>query len=82
MQLEACNRYCDDQGLVVVSEFRDVESGLNPDRREYIQAVELARSRGIDRLVVWRLDRSQSLKTKNLATDTFCSLVTGTPLKH
>jgi site-specific DNA recombinase len=40
-----------------MGEFRDIESGLHPDRPQYMQASALALSRGIDKLVVWRLDR-------------------------
>lgn len=57
VQLDACRDYCKSHGLVVMDEFRDVLSGLNTDRPAYRQAVDLARSRGVDKLVVWRLDR-------------------------
>lgn len=57
VQLEACRTYCESHGYVVVDEFRDVLSGLNTERPEYQKAVDLARSNGIDKLVVWRLDR-------------------------
>ncbi len=57
VQLDACRSYCDTNGLVIVAEFRDVLSGLKTDRPQYREAVELARSKGVDKLVVWRLDR-------------------------
>jgi site-specific DNA recombinase len=57
VQLESCRRYCESMGLHVVAEFRDVLSGLNPDRPQYQQAVALATSNGVDKLIVWRLDR-------------------------
>src|SRR6266545_1682561 len=57
VQLEQCRRYCEGHGLSVVAEFRDVLSGLNPDRPKYRQAIELARSKQVDKLIVWRLDR-------------------------
>jgi DNA invertase Pin-like site-specific DNA recombinase len=57
VQLEACRDYCEAHGLVVVGEFRDVLSGLNPERPQYQKAVELAKSKQVDKLVVWRLDR-------------------------
>jgi site-specific DNA recombinase len=57
VQREACLRYCDEHGLIVVGEFRDVESGLHADRPQYMKAVEMARTKGYDKLVVWRLDR-------------------------
>ena len=57
VQREACLRYCESHGLVVVAEFLDVLSGLDASRPQYMQAVELARANDIDKLVVWRLDR-------------------------
>lgn len=57
VQLEACQRYCESNGLIVVAEFRDVLSGLNPDRPKYREALELAKSKAVDKLIVWRLDR-------------------------
>src|SRR5919106_3590067 len=57
VQREACLRYCADHGLEVIGEFRDVESGLHADRPQYMEAVEMARSRGVDKLVAWRMDR-------------------------
>ena len=57
VQLDACRHYCESNGLVIVGEFRDVLSGLKTDRPQYRRAVELARSKGVDKLVVWRLDR-------------------------
>ncbi len=57
VQLDACRRYCESRGLLVMAEFRDVQSGLDSDRPHYLAAVELARTNGIDKLVVWRLDR-------------------------
>ncbi|HEV8535277.1 MAG TPA: recombinase family protein [Candidatus Limnocylindria bacterium] len=57
VQLEQCRRYCEAHGLIVAAEFRDVLSGLNPDRPKYRQAIELARSKQVDKLIVWRLDR-------------------------
>ncbi len=57
VQLEACQRYCEEHRLLVMGEFRDVQSGLDPSRPQYMAAVELAQAKGIDKLVVWRLDR-------------------------
>lgn len=57
VQLEACRDYCKSRGLVVVEEFKDVLSGLKVDRPAYREAVALAKSKGVDKLVVWRLDR-------------------------
>jgi site-specific DNA recombinase len=57
VQLDACRSYCESNGLIVVAEFRDVLSGLKTDRPQYRQAVDLARSKSVDKLVVWRLDR-------------------------
>lgn len=57
VQLEACRDYCDSRGLLVVEEFRDVLSGLNLERPAYREAVDLAKSKAVDKLVVWRLDR-------------------------
>jgi site-specific DNA recombinase len=57
VQLDACRNYCESNGLIVVAEFRDVLSGLKTDRPQYRQAVDLARSKSVDKLVVWRLDR-------------------------
>ena len=56
-QLEACRRYCEANGLVVLEEFRDVLSGLKSDRPQYVQAVAMAKSKAIKKLVVWRMDR-------------------------
>ncbi len=53
VQLEECRRYCEGHGLSVVAEFRDVLSGLNPDRPQYQQAVALATSNGVDLLVLF-----------------------------
>ena len=41
----------------MVAEFQDVQSGLDADRPQYMAALELARTNGIRKLVVWRLDR-------------------------
>jgi site-specific DNA recombinase len=57
VQREACLNYCETHGLVVVAEFTDVQSGLDADRPQYMQAVELARSNGVDKLVLWCFDR-------------------------
>jgi site-specific DNA recombinase len=57
VQRESCQRYCDDHGLEVVGEFRDIESGLHADRPQYMRAVEVARAKGADKVVVWRYDR-------------------------
>jgi DNA invertase Pin-like site-specific DNA recombinase len=43
--------------LLVRGEFKDIQSGLDPGRAEYFKALELARTKGINKLVVWRLDR-------------------------
>src|SRR5918996_5335685 len=58
VQLEACRQYCEKTGLDVVSEFRDVESGLHVDRPQYRQALALARAKGFDQLVCYRYDRT------------------------
>ena len=57
VQREACRRYCESHGLVVVAEFLDVQSGLDLDRPQYQAAVDFAQTQGIDQLVVWRYDR-------------------------
>lgn len=57
VQLEQCRKYCESNGLFVAAEFKDVLSGLKTDRPQYRQAVDLARSKAVDKLVVWRLDR-------------------------
>src|SRR6266545_1969502 len=57
VQLEQCRQYCEGHGLSVVAEFQDVLSGLNPDRPKYRQAIDLAMSKQVDKLIVWRLDR-------------------------
>jgi site-specific DNA recombinase len=56
-QLVSCRKYCEENGLDIVAEFRDVESGLNTERVNYRKAVDLASRKGIEKLVVWRLDR-------------------------
>jgi site-specific DNA recombinase len=58
VQLETCRRYCEANGLEVVAEFQDVQSGLDIDRPQYQQALKLAINKGFDKLVVWRYDRS------------------------
>jgi site-specific DNA recombinase len=57
VQKEACERYCQQNGLDVVAEYQDIESGLHNDRPQYQQALTLAKSGDITHLVVWRLDR-------------------------
>jgi site-specific DNA recombinase len=57
VQLAECRRYCEQHGLDVIGEFKDVESGLHNGRHQYQQALELAKTQGIEKLVVWRLDR-------------------------
>jgi site-specific DNA recombinase len=57
VQLESCRQYCESHGLLVTGKFKDIQSGLDPGRAEYVKALELARAKGIDKLVVWRLDR-------------------------
>lgn len=57
VQLQACRKYCEANGLVVVEEFRDVLSGLNPERPKYRQAIAMAMSKAVDKLIVWRMDR-------------------------
>jgi DNA invertase Pin-like site-specific DNA recombinase len=54
VQRDACLRYCAANGLLVMGEFTDVQSGLDADRPQYMKAVEMARARGVDKLVVWR----------------------------
>jgi site-specific DNA recombinase len=58
VQLEACRRYCEANGLEVVAEFKDVQTGLDVDRPQYQQALSMARTKGFDKLVVYRYDRS------------------------
>jgi DNA invertase Pin-like site-specific DNA recombinase len=58
VQLESCRRYCENTGLVVVAEFREVQSGLDVDRPQYQAALRLAKAKAIDKLVVYRYDRS------------------------
>jgi DNA invertase Pin-like site-specific DNA recombinase len=57
VQVQACRKYCEANGLVVVEEFRDVLSGLNPERPKYRQAIAMAMSKTVDKLIVWRMDR-------------------------
>ena len=57
VQLEMCRVYCENHGLLVVAEFQDVQTGLDASRPQYTEAVALAKTKGIDKLVVWRLDR-------------------------
>jgi DNA invertase Pin-like site-specific DNA recombinase len=57
VQRDACRRYCEAHGWLVVAEFVDVQSGLDASRAQYQQAVELAKGKGVDKLVAWRLDR-------------------------
>ena len=57
VQLECCRTYCESHGLLVMAEFRDVQSGLDSTRPQYMKAVELAKASGINKLVVWRYDR-------------------------
>jgi DNA invertase Pin-like site-specific DNA recombinase len=57
VQREACLRYCEAHGLLVVGEFTDVQSGLDSDRPQYQRVIELAWAKGFDKLVTWRLDR-------------------------
>lgn len=58
MQLDTCRRYCEQAGLEIVGEFKDIESGLHIDRPQYQSALKLAKAKGFDQLVVWRYDRS------------------------
>lgn len=57
VQLEGCQRYCESQGDLVIAELCDVQSGLDSTRPAYQKAIALARNGGVDKLVVWRLDR-------------------------
>lgn len=57
VQLEVCRRYCDNAGLNVVAEFKEVQSGLDIDRPLYQEALRLARTKAINKLVVYRYDR-------------------------
>jgi site-specific DNA recombinase len=50
VQLSECRKYCENHGLQIVAEYKDVLSGLNTERPEYRKAL-------VDKLVVWRLDR-------------------------
>ncbi|MFQ6026580.1 MAG: recombinase family protein [Dehalococcoidia bacterium] len=58
VQLESCRCYCQANGLEVVAEFQDIQSGLVVDRPAYQQALQLAREGAISHLVVFRYDRS------------------------
>jgi site-specific DNA recombinase len=58
VQLEACRRYCEANGLDVIAEFKDIHSGLDANRSQYQQALKLARNKGFNKLVVFRYDRS------------------------
>ena len=58
VQLESCRRYCETNGLLIVGEYQDVQSGLVVDRPRYQEVLRLARSGGFDKLVVFRYDRS------------------------
>src|SRR5436190_7411831 len=51
VQLEACRKYCETNGFHIVAEFRDVLSGLNPDRPKYRQAIQMAKSKAVDKLI-------------------------------
>lgn len=57
VQVEACQLYCEEHDLLVTGQFQDIQSGLDSSRPQYMAVVELARAKGIDKLVVWRLDR-------------------------
>ena len=58
VQLESCRLYCEVNGLEIIGEFKDVQSGLDVDRPEYQQALALAKAKGFDQLVVYRYDRT------------------------
>ena len=58
VQLEACQKYCETNGLEIVAEFKDVQTGLDIYRPQYQSALALAKTSGFDQLVVWRYDRS------------------------
>jgi site-specific DNA recombinase len=58
VQLDTCRSFCGKAGYDVVGEFRDVQSGLDVDRPGYQAALQLAKAKGFDFLVVYRYDRS------------------------
>lgn len=58
VQLESCRRYCEQNGLDLVGEFKDIESGLHVDRPQYQQALSLAKAKGFNQLVCYRYDRT------------------------
>ena len=57
VQLQTCRQHAAGQGWVVIDELQDVQSGLDNERVAYQRALDLARSRSIDVVLVWRLDR-------------------------
>ena len=57
VQLQACRRHAAALGWVVVDELQDVQSGLDTERAAYQRALDLARARAVDVVLVWRLDR-------------------------
>ena len=58
VQLQSCRRFCWANGLEIVGEYWDVQSGLDSDRQQYQQVLDLARAKAFDKLVVFRYDRS------------------------
>ena len=58
VQLESCRTYCENNGLVIVGEFKDVQSGLVVERPQYQQMLGLAKTGGFNKLIVYRYDRS------------------------
>ncbi len=56
-QLEACQKYCQDNGYTVKYSFKEAYSGLTLDRPELNELRELVRNGYIDGIVVYCLDR-------------------------
>lgn len=58
VQLETCRQYCESNGLIIVGEYQDVQSGLVVERPQYQEALALGKSGGFDKLIVYRYDRT------------------------
>src|SRR3990167_1333808 len=56
-QTADCLRYCQANGLAVVHEYMDVQSGLKTDRVQYQEMLLAAAAGEFSSIVVWKLDR-------------------------
>ena len=56
-QKNDCFRYCESQGLVVVAEFEDLQSGLKSDRVHYLEMLRQAEAGAFNVIVCWKMDR-------------------------